>query len=83
LIGENETTGISSKKIKVNEGYLKIIFGKDRQEYFFTIPVLIPKIEGCQLIIGRLGFFEQFKITFCEAEERIIFKKSFKKQKYY
>jgi len=81
-VGEDEISGLSGNTIKVDQGYFEIIFGKDRKEYQFTIPVYVPKEEGGQIIIGRMGFFEQFRITFCEAERRMIFKKMFPKQAY-
>lgn len=72
---EGEVIGITGNKMKVRHGNIKIIFGKERQEYQFTMPVLIPEKEGGQIIIGRLGFFENFKIIFSESEKKIIFKK--------
>jgi len=74
-VGENEVYGLSGRKINANDGYLDITFGKGREIHTFTIPILVPKEKGSQIIIGRMGFFEQFKITFCEAEQRMIFKK--------
>ena len=60
---------------------MNVIFGKDRYEYTLSILVLISE-EVDQIIIGRVGFFEQFKIIFCEAERRITFKKIFPRQKF-
>ena len=73
--GENEVSGISGVPVKSKEGKIKIHFGKGREFYDFDIPILVPEKEGLNLIIGRLGFFNQFKITFSEAERRIEFKK--------
>ncbi|MBT4135949.1 hypothetical protein HOD75_01125 [archaeon] len=80
-IGEDELTGISNDKVKVDLGYINIIFGKNREEREYTLPILINE-KSDNIIIGRAGFFEQFKITFCEAEKRMTFKKMFEKQKY-
>ncbi len=75
--GENEVTGISGLSVKSKEGKTKVHFGKGREFYDFDIPILVPEKEGLSLIIGRMGFFEIFKITFSEAERKIEFKKSF------
>ena len=72
---ENEVSGISGATVKAREGKISIQFGKGREIYNFEIPILVPEKEGLNLIIGRLGFFTQFKITFLEAEKRIEFKK--------
>jgi len=74
IVGKDELTGISNEKTQVEVGYIKILFGKDREEYESTIPVLINK-QGDSIVIGRDGFFDQFKITFNEFEKRITFKK--------
>ena len=74
--GQNQVSGISGKKLKMMEGIVKVKFGKDREFYSFTIPVLVPiRKENMQIIIGRIGFFNEFKITFLESEKRMIFKK--------
>ncbi len=72
---ENEVSGISGVPVKAKEGKINIQFGKGREIYNFDIPILVPEKEGLNLIIGRIGFFNQFKITFFEAERRIEFKK--------
>lgn len=72
---ENEVSGISGVPVKAKEGKIKIRFGKGREIYDFDVPILVPEREGLNLIIGRLGFFNQFKITFFEAERKIEFKK--------
>lgn len=74
--GENEVSGISGAVIKAKEGKVKVIFGKGREIYSFEISVLVPiEKENLQIIIGRMGFFNQFKITFSETEKKITFKK--------
>ena len=41
-----------------------------------VVPILVPiEQEDVSIIIGRAGFFDQFKITFIEAEKKIEFKK--------
>lgn len=71
---DNEISGISGNILKAKQGKINIIFGKAREFYNFDIPVLVPE-QDVQIIIGRLGFFERFKITFVEDERKISFKK--------
>lgn len=73
--GENWINGISGEQVNCKEGKAIIMFGKGREFYKFQIPVLIPQKEDLNLIIGRIGFFDQFKITFIESERKIEFKK--------
>ncbi len=79
---ENEISGIGGEKVKADQGKLTVVFGKGREEYAFEIPVLVPKNNWDQVIIGRMGFFEQFKITFNESEEKMIFKKVYDRDVY-
>lgn len=74
---DNIIYGIAREPVNAKEGKLHVRFGKGNEFYSFEIPVLIPigKIE-IPIIIGRAGFFSQFKITFIESERRIEFKKS-------
>ena len=74
-IGYNEVSGISGKPIKSREGKVNIEFGKGHEIYSFVMPVLIPINKDVPLIIGRIGFFDHFKITFIESEKRLEFKK--------
>ena len=74
-IKENEVSGITGSAIWAREGKLRIHFGKGHEGYSFEIPVLIPEKENLSAIIGRAGFFNQFKITFIESDKRIEFKK--------
>ena len=73
--GENEVSGISGMPLRAREGKIKVHFGKKREFYDFEIPVLVPEKEGLNIIIGRMGFFSQFKITFSESERKIEFKR--------
>ena len=74
-LGEDELSGITGTKIKAKQGKINILFGKGRENYKIQIPVIVPEKEDISIIIGRLGFFENFKITFSEREKKIIFKK--------
>ena len=40
--GQNQVSGISGKKLKMREGIIKVKFGKDREFYSLTIPILVP-----------------------------------------
>ena len=73
---ENEISGISGSSIKAWESFISLKFGKGHEIYEFKIPVLVPQdTEYSKIIIGRQGFFNQFKIIFIENEKRIEFKK--------
>ena len=72
---ENEVFGISGIPVKSKEGKISITFGKGHETYNFEIAVLVPQKENMPMIIGRAGFFNQFKITFFESERKIEFKK--------
>ncbi|MBI5148210.1 retropepsin-like domain-containing protein [Candidatus Pacearchaeota archaeon] len=73
--GENEISGIAGIPVKSKEGKVKIIFGKGHEVYSFDVPILVPEKEDIQIIIGRAGFFNEFKITFDESARKIEFKK--------
>ena len=80
LIGINyfeqtEIFGITGDEMEVDIGNVNIIVGKRSEKYNFTIPTLITRKEDSQVIIGRKGFFDQFKITFIESEKKVTFKK--------
>lgn len=73
---DNKVTGISRNPIKAKESNVTIKFGKGHELYTFKIRVLIPlETENIPIIIGREGFFNQFKITFDEQRKAIEFKK--------
>jgi predicted aspartyl protease len=72
---ENEISGISGIPVKARQAKVSVNFGRGHEIYSFNIPVLIPEKENIPIIIGRMGFFEQFKITFAEADKKIEFKK--------
>lgn len=75
---ENIIYGIAREPVNVKEGKISVKFGKGNEIYRFEIPVLIPsEQEDVPVVIGRIGFFDQFKITFIEAERKIQFKKEF------
>ena len=73
---ENEVSGIEGPPIKAKQGIVLISFGRGHELYNFKIPVLVPESnQYSKIIIGRQGFFDQFKITFIEKDKRVEFKK--------
>lgn len=75
-INDNSISGISGVALSAKEGKIFVEFGKKREIYNFEIPVLIPTDkENLSVIIGRAGFFNEFKITFDEFNKKIEFKK--------
>ncbi len=75
-VGEDEISGISGRPVKAKQGFMNIQFGKDREKYSLRVPVVVPEKEDVTIIIGRIGFFENFQITFHESKRKIIFKKT-------
>ena len=67
---------IESVERKVN-----ISFGRDHEMYKFTVPVkilFIDESESSSLVplLGRDGFFSEFKISFDEANSKFSLKKN-------
>lgn len=57
---------------------MKINVQKGRENYTITVGVYVSAKDmddNFPILIGRNGFFEQFKITFIEAEKRIHLKR--------
>ncbi|MBU3906644.1 MAG: retropepsin-like domain-containing protein [Nanoarchaeota archaeon] len=73
---DNIIYGISREPVDAKEGKIYVKFGKGNEFYSFEIPILVPtgKLD-LPIIIGRAGFFNQFKIIFIESERRIEFKR--------
>ena len=73
---DNSISGLSGEPVKAKEGKVNIEFGKGREIYLFDIPILVPtEQKNMAIIMGRQGFFNQFKITFDESNKKIGFKK--------
>lgn len=73
---ESEVYGISGEPLKSRIGVILVKFGKGNEFYEFKIPVIVPtKKQDIPVIIGRIGFFDQFKVTFIESEKRVEFKR--------
>ena len=63
------------------EKTVNITFGKDHETYKFTIPVKILFIDESESpsfipLLGRDGFFSEFKVTFDEANTKFSLKKN-------
>lgn len=73
--------GISGTVLAI-PSHMKVNIKKGREDYTFDVGVYVSVKEmqdEFPILIGRDGFFEQFKITFIEAEKRIHLKKYNKK----
>ncbi len=66
--------------VMVKDTSVGIIFGKGHEHYNFRIPihVLVDEKQDFPALIGRGGFFDRFKITFIQKEEKIILKRNSK-----
>ncbi|HTY43692.1 MAG TPA: hypothetical protein VMC80_00410 [Patescibacteria group bacterium] len=82
LLLDTELSGITKDKVKAKQGNISISFGKGRENYNLQIPILIPEKEDIPLVVGRIGFFDKFDITFSEKERKIIFKRRPEKLSY-
>src|SRR3989344_7063367 len=69
--------GISGTVLSI-PSTMKINIQKGKENYTFRVGVYVSAKDmddDFPILIGRDGFFEQFKITFIEAEKRIHLKK--------
>lgn len=75
---EGEVTsafGIGGKVDSI-ETTMNIEMSKAHEQYRFSIPVkIILDHFEFPLLLGRAGFFDKFKITFSQKEEKVILKK--------
>ena len=73
---EGKTGGIGGK-VKVNASALSLQLKGEHESHNLTIPVLVLQedYEDVPPLLGRAGFFENFEITFKQAQERITLKK--------
>jgi predicted aspartyl protease len=80
LSGEREeATGIGGKVPAVQTS-VNIEIGKPHEIYNFSIPVKVildrGVVEDLPILLGRVGFFDKFVITFNQREEKVIIKKN-------
>ena len=77
FIGDNEISGITNTKLKAKQGTILVTFGKGHEQFSFKIHVFVPLDKNFnKIVIGRDGFFDQFKITFNQINKRIEFRKA-------
>lgn len=74
------TRGVAGK-VESIEKKVNISFGRDHEMYKFTIPVKILFIDESDSpsfvpLLGRDGFFSEFKITFDEANSKFSLKRN-------
>lgn len=63
-------------KVKSVESSVKILIDKGHERYSFSLPVKIIMDEyNFPVLLGRLGFFDKFVITFDQENERVLLKK--------
>ena len=68
-------------KVESIEKRVNISFGKDHETYKFTIPVKILFVDESDSpsfvpLLGRDGFFSEFKISFDEANSKFSLKRN-------
>jgi len=69
------TYGIGGKASSV-ETTVKILIQKGHERYIFNLPVKVILDEyNFPVLLGRLGFFDKFVITFDQENERILLKR--------
>ena len=51
---------------------IKLSLGKDHERYTFTVPVKVLQVQTSQPhLLGQVGFFDEFKITFDKNASKI------------
>ena len=81
LLGLNLDTKITSAygiggRVKSVESSVKVIVQKRHERYSFNLPVKVVLDEyDFPILLGRLGFFDKFVITFDQENERVLLKK--------
>lgn len=73
---KEEARGIGGK-VPAIQTNINIEIGKPHEMYNFNIPVkvILSEIdEEIPILLGRIGFFDKFIITFNQKEERVILK---------
>jgi predicted aspartyl protease len=77
-LGEESETGGIGGKVKARKATFPFMVRKGREWHTLTIPALVLMDEAVNIpvLLGRNGFFEQFDITFRQAQEKIVLKKA-------
>lgn len=74
--GEKTTAFGIGGKVNSVESKMKIIIEKGHENYFFEIPVKVILDDfDFPILLGRLGFFDEFIISFNQKLERVTLKK--------
>ena len=71
---KNPSWGLSGEAIECVETEVELRIGNARNNYNFTIPILVSPNDECPIILGRRTFFEKFKITFDGKHGKLILK---------
>jgi hypothetical protein len=72
----HKSFGIGGEVESIESG-VKITIEKDREKYEFKMPVLVILDEySFPPLLGRDGFFEEFKITFEQTGQKVWLKKN-------
>lgn len=76
LDGKNEKSRGIGGEVDVINTKLNINIKKGHENYTFMIPVqVILNGTNIPILIGRAGFFDEFKIIFDQINERVLLKK--------
>lgn len=78
LTGKSEVIGGISGNVKAIKTVMKMNISKGNENYTFPVEAYVPEVQNDDdfpVLIGRNGFFENFKIVFIEAEKKIHLKK--------
>src|SRR3990172_9848452 len=73
---KEEIEGISGKAPAVQSTMHLEISGRSHERYSFDIPVKVILTEqDMPILLGRVGFFDKFVITFDQVNERVMLKR--------
>lgn len=78
LSGQKEKAmGVGGMMIDTVRTKVKMTLEKGHERYTLTIPVKVLMVENSMTppLLGRVGFFDEFKITFEERSKKIHLKK--------
>lgn len=76
LSGEEEVSYGIGGEIKVKNTKMEIVLKKGIEKYNFVIPVQVVLTgEEPPILLGRLGFFDKFVISFDETKQKIKLKR--------
>lgn len=78
LSAEPEDIGGISGNVKAVRTQMKVNINKGNESYTVSVGVYVPTASmdsDFPILIGRDGFFENFKITFIEADKKINLKR--------